>query len=82
MLDPWANFQPRTKWERESFSAGISEGEAKGEAKALLRILTSRNLPLADEQRRRIEQCQEVQQLERWIERALSACSAAEVLSD
>lgn len=82
MLDPWANFQPRTKWERESFSAGISEGEAKGEAKALLRILSSRNLPLADDQRRRIEQCQDVQQLERWIERALSARSAAEALSD
>lgn len=78
MLDPWANFQPRTKWERESFSAGISEGAAK----ALLRILSARNLPLADEQRRRIEQCQDAQQLERWIERALSARSAAEALSD
>lgn len=82
MLDPWANFQPRTKWERESFSAGISEGEAKGEAKALLRVLMARSLPLADDQRRRIEQCQDVQQLERWIERALSARSAAEVLGD
>lgn len=78
MLDPWANFQPRTKWERESFSAGISEGAAK----ALLRILNARNLQVADDQRRRIEQCQDATQLERWIERALSAASAVEVLSD
>lgn len=78
MLNPWANFQPRTKWERESFGAGITEGEAK----ALLRILAARNLALSDEQRRRIEQCTDTVQLERWIERALSARSASEVLAD
>ena len=84
MLDPWANFQPRTQWERESFSAGKVEakGEAKGEAKALMRILTARNLPLADDQRQRLEQCEDAQQVERWIERALSARSTAEVFSD
>ena len=82
MLNPWANFQPRTQWERESFSAGITEGEAKGEAKALLRILASRSLTVSDEQRRRIEQCTDTAQLERWIERALSARSVTDVLAD
>ena len=90
MLNPWANYKPRTQWERDHYNAGVADGEAKGEAKgeargeakALLRILSSRGLSATDAQRHQIQACEDTQQLERWIERALSADSVAEVLAD
>lgn len=86
MLNPWANFKPRTPSERENYNAGLADGEAKGEArgeaKALLRILASRSLSMTEEQRGQILRCEDTNQLERWIERALSARSVAEILAD
>ena len=86
MLNPWANYKPRTQWERDHYNAGVADGEtkgeARGEAKALLRILSSRGLSATDAQRHQIQECEDTQQLERWIERALSAHSVAEVLAD
>jgi hypothetical protein len=86
MLNPWANYKPRTQWERDHYNAGVADGEtkgeARGEAKALLRILSSRGLSATDAQRHQIQECEDTQQLERWIERALSAHSVSEVLAD
>lgn len=86
MLDPFANYVPKTEWEREHYNRGLTEGEtrgeARGEAKALLRILATRNLSITHDQHQLIEQCRDIRLLERWIERALSARMAAEVFTD
>ena len=48
------------------------EGEAKGEAKAILKIMAQRGLPISEDQRRRISACTDVPTLDRWLDRALS----------
>jgi hypothetical protein len=71
--------------QRRNFERGLAEGEAKGkaqgEAAALLKILTRRGLTLTAEQRRRIMGCADVTVLERWLDRALSVSSVAELLA-
>ncbi len=51
---------------------GREEGEAKGRAQALLRLLSSRNVNLAPEQRKRIENCKDARTLDAWFDRALT----------
>jgi flagellar biosynthesis/type III secretory pathway protein FliH len=68
---------------------GLVEGEAKGrvegrveaQAEALLRLLALRNLPISDNVRARIEACRDLPTLVRWFDRAATAQSAAEAIS-
>ena len=59
-----------------------AEGEAKGEARALLALLSERNLQASEPQRQKILSCKEPELLMRWIRRAAKAVSVDDVLSD
>ena len=61
---------------------GIAEGEAKGEAKALLMLLDKRRLTLSVEQRDRVRTCADAAQLDLWFDRAVTASSAAEAFAE
>jgi hypothetical protein len=56
-----------------------ARGEAKGEAKALLMILQGRHFAITDQDRERITSCTDVQQLEAWIDRSITATSIEDV---
>jgi hypothetical protein len=74
-----------SKAQRRNFERGRAEGKAEGWAEgaaaALLKILTRRGLTLTPDQRRRIMGCADVAMLERWLDRALSVSSTAELLA-
>lgn len=70
------------KGRREGRSEGLAEGLAKGLAKAVLDVLAYRSLPVPASLRRRVSSCRDEQRLRRWLERAITATSAAEVLDD
>ena len=61
---------------------GIAEGEAKGEAKALLKLLDARRVALSAEQRERIISCTDPVRLDSWFDRAITAATADEVFGD
>jgi hypothetical protein len=61
---------------------GIAEGEARGEAKAVLRLLEARGLTLTQEQRDRVTSCTDAAQLDLWLDRAITASTDAEVFTD
>jgi len=61
---------------------GIAEGEARGEAKALLRLLDARELDLTQGQREQVMSSTDAAQLDRWFDRAITASTAAEVFAD
>jgi hypothetical protein len=61
---------------------GIAEGEARGEAKAVLRLLEARGLTLTQEQRDRVTSCTDAAQLDLWLDRAITASTDAEVFAD
>jgi hypothetical protein len=61
---------------------GIAEGEAKGKAEAVLRLLDARGLALSEEQRKQVKSATDPVQLDLWFDRAITAATAAEVFSD
>jgi hypothetical protein len=71
---------------RQGLAEGLAEGLAKGrlqtQAQALLCVLATRKLPVSEELRARIEACQDIATLERWLERAVTAQSAADAISE
>jgi hypothetical protein len=56
------------------------EGRIQGRAESVLRILTSRGVPVDDEARQRILACTDVTTLDRWFDRALHAATVSYVL--
>ena len=61
---------------------GRAEGEARGRAEALMTLLAARKIPIAAEVRARILACRDIPTLDRWIARAASATSVADVFAD
>jgi hypothetical protein len=61
---------------------GIAEGEAKGKAEAVLKLLDARHLAPSKEQRQRVTSCTDTLQLDLWFDRAITASTAAEVFAD
>ena len=78
------NGEPLSEYFRKHYQQGLAEGEAKGEAKglaeALLGVLHARGITVTHEERRAIEGCQDPGRLRRWVERAVTAQSGAEVI--
>lgn len=61
---------------------GIAEGEAKGKAEAVLKLLDARGLAPTDEQRRQVTASTDAAHLDLWFDRAITASTAAEVFAD
>jgi len=59
-----------------------ARGAAEGEARAILTILAARGLSVGDDVRERITACTDLDQLDRWTRRALSAASAEDVVRE
>jgi hypothetical protein len=65
---------------------GIAEGEARGiaegKAEAILRLLDVRGVTLTQQQRDQVTACTDAAQLDLWLDRVITASTAAEVLTD
>jgi hypothetical protein len=71
------------KVQAEAEAKGKAEGEAKGkaegEAGAILTVLDSRGIEVPDEARARIIGCTDLEQLDTWLRRAVTAASAGDL---
>src|SRR5687767_1065359 len=63
----------------EGRAEGEAKGQAKGQAKAVLVLLGHRGVEVGEEDRERIIGCGDPDVLDRWLKRALTATSTAEV---
>ncbi len=59
-----------------------AEGEARGEAAAILKVLEARGAAVSEAQRQEILRCRDLDRLDRWLRRAARAASVDEVLSE
>ena len=79
------NYEYQSEWVRkqraEAEAKGRAEGEAKGTIHALLTVLEGRGLAVSTAERGRIEACTDLAELERWLRRALTITSTAELFS-
>lgn len=71
----------KSEFARYHHDSGYREGEAKGEANAVLAVLAARGLDVTEEQRRRITSCTDTGLLLRWTKRAVTADSTDEVFA-
>jgi hypothetical protein len=61
---------------------GEARGKAEGEARSVLTVLSARGIAVTDDLQARILACSDLDQLDRWLTRAVTAASAAEVVGD
>ena len=61
---------------------GRVEGRAEGEARALLTALRVRGIAVSEAAREQILAQKDLEQLERWLEKAIVATSLADVLAE
>src|SRR5262249_8704273 len=62
-------------------AAGVAQGETRGEANAVLRVLVARGIVVSEEVRERILSCTDLAQLDAWLDRAVVATRAEELLN-
>ena len=70
----------RSEFAKEYVSLGRAEGEARGEARAVLTVLDGRGVPVPADVRDQILRCTDLGQLDTWLRRAIVAATAAEVV--
>ncbi len=68
-----AYYDGKAKGEAEGKAKGKAEGEAKGTAKSVLRLLQVRGLTVSDEVRDRVTACTDIDRLDTWLDRAVTA---------
>ncbi|BBA96857.1 hypothetical protein RVR_2349 [Actinacidiphila reveromycinica] len=69
------------KLRAEGHQKGREEGLAQGLAKGLLLVIASRGITLDDELRTRVAECEEADQLGKWLERTATATTAEEIFA-
>ena len=71
-----------TEYKADFFDRVEARAEARGEANALLKILKSRGIGLTEEQRETVASSTDPAQVDRWLDKALTATSADDVFKD
>jgi hypothetical protein len=66
----------------ESQRRSFTQGEAKGEARALLLVLERRGFVVSDAKREQILGCSDLGMLEGWLARAISSANIEDVFAD
>ncbi|WP_197285931.1 hypothetical protein [Nocardiopsis sp. NRRL B-16309] len=59
-----------------------AEGEARGEAKAVLRVLARRGVEVPQEARERISRCTDEETLGAWLDRSVTAATVDELFAE
>ena len=78
------NFQPQSEFGKKWYAKGEAEGETRGKVEgkieSLLAVLAARGLPISSAQRERIESCRDLETLDRWLWRAVTASTVDDTL--
>ena len=64
---------------RKLRAQGKAEGKAEGKAADVLTVLDARGVEVPDDVRTRITECSDLDQLDRWLRRAVTASSAGDL---
>ncbi|HEV2856103.1 MAG TPA: hypothetical protein VHC97_25165 [Thermoanaerobaculia bacterium] len=59
-----------------------AEAEARGEARAILKVLEARGIAVSEAQAQEILGCRDLDRLDRWLRRAIQVSSAGELMSE
>jgi hypothetical protein len=79
----WEAFMSTTvgyQWHSEKYRKAAAEGEARGEARAVLTVLQARGVAVPADVRERILACTDLTELETWLQRAGTATAIDDVI--
>lgn len=76
------SYRQQSDLAKKYFTQGLAEGEALGQAKAILVVLAARGVPFSAEERERVATCTDLPLLERWVRRAGTCASVDELFAD
>jgi hypothetical protein len=74
------NYEYQSDFAKRYVAQGRAEGEAKGRARAILDVLRVRGIDVPADTRERILSCTDAALLDAWLERAVTAKSASDVV--
>jgi hypothetical protein len=74
--------EPGARRVLDAMASAEVEGEAKGKAEAVVRLLEARHLNASQEQRAQVMSCTDAAKLDLWFDRAITVQTAAEVFAD
>ncbi|MEJ3745976.1 hypothetical protein WEI85_22125 [Actinomycetes bacterium KLBMP 9797] len=72
-------YEYRSEFVRRYVLQGRAEGRVEGEARAVLAVLATRGIEVPDDVRARISGCTDVEQVETWLRRAVTARTVADL---
>lgn len=75
-------YEYQSDFARRYYNQGVQEGQAAGQATAVLAVLDSRGLDVPTETRTRITTCTDTEQLDTWIRRAVTATAVDELFAE
>ncbi|MFI1912165.1 hypothetical protein [Nocardia sp. NPDC020380] len=75
-------YEYKSEFARRYYSRGQARGEAEGEIKALFRVLDRRGFTVSDELAARISQCTDLDQIDEWIDLAVTAEHLEDIFTD
>jgi hypothetical protein len=73
------SYEYQSEFARKYVAQGREEGNLEGERRALLKVLEARGLTVEGAARRRVLECTDLAQLERWLGQAVTAKSVQEL---
>lgn len=73
------NYEFQSDFAKRFIAKGRAEGRAEGRVDALLAVLEARGLHPSDEERARIEECSDLEQLQHWIQRSINATTVEDI---
>jgi hypothetical protein len=76
------NYKQQSELAKKYFAQGLAEGEALGQAKAILVVLGARGVAFSPEARERIATCNDLALLEHWLRRAATCANVDELFAD
>ncbi|GLX08330.1 hypothetical protein Misp03_52560 [Microbispora sp. NBRC 16548] len=75
----WPVYSPFAKMH---YGKGLQAGRAEGEARAVLTILEARGIPVSEDDRAFIMECTDLERLDEWARRAVTATSSADLFAE
>ncbi len=75
----WPVYSP---FARKHYGKGVQVGRTEGRAEGVLTVLQVRGIPVSDADRDRITSCTDLNRLDDWMRRAVTATSTADLFDD
>ncbi|WP_282701107.1 hypothetical protein [Streptomyces sp. CC219B] len=66
----------------KAYTEGEAKGEVNGKVRAVLAVLEARDIPVSDDIRERVTTCTDINRIDGWLRRAVTATRAEDLFAE